>query len=1235
MVPRPQRRWLAAAAAGLLMLVPASAAHAYEPRVPEGYFGVSAPGLSVMARDSDPRLAVHAQAIQESGLDFVRSTVDWRQVEPLLGAGGIHLYDWAATDRLVRGLAERDLELLPNVMGTPAWARASDALLCGPGAAVDQLHAGAFGDFAAAVIRRYGRNGTFWSANPSLTPQPVRRIEIWNEPNWTGFWCPQPQPERFAKLALAAARSIDAADPQVETTLGGLVVTKENLYFAGGGMRGMETGTFLARMIAEEPELASRLDSVGVHLYDADPDVNLSLLGWVRSRMRDAGLTAAALTVTEFGWTTSGSPDALSEEARADAYTALVEQLPRTDCDVRALAAHDWSTPEVDPADPEHWFGIADPSTGALHPAGAAYRDAVALFEGRGPTPAPRETIPVCGAPAPDQDSDGTPDETDDYPLDPVRDSGSGEVPPAPDPPEQAIRPPAADDRFFAITSAFMPADPEERALHYEAMGALGVRSIRQSVEWDIVEPQDGSGATRFAWSDTDRRMVALAKRGISTSLAPLHAPAWLPGTPAAADARFAQFLGALAERYGSQGRLWAENGHLDRSLAPRDFEIWTEVNRDGSAWDGTASPGEYAATYLTGRAALSAADPNARAIVSLVDGGEGSSAAAFLRDMVTARPELAGRIDGVYVMAVGARSADQLDTVAARARAALDATGNSAARLKLGFGAPTAGPGAMTEEARAAFVAEAASRLPRSDCDVDEAVLFSWTSAQADSSNAWDWYGVAALGDGTPTSTAHGFIEMARAFTGYGETVAPAAALHPCVREPLDRDSDGTPDAADPAPLDPSQSTPSATPPPAPGFDQAPAQWSNQPSPLMRYSAAGATSYHCRLDAGGWEACGSQRQLSGLVDGPHSFSVRAVDALGLVGPTSRHEWTVDTRKPETTIASGPSGLTPNDSVAFGLTSDEQGARFLCRLDARPWEWCSSTPSFTGLGEGSHTFDAVAVDRAGNADPSQANRYFEVRTVPATPSVQASGLATQTPTFTFSAAHAASYRCRFDSAEFGPCSGPASHTPAQPLAKGSHRFEVRGVGPTGKLGPVAGWSFTTDDTRPPETTIVAGPAAVTRSSVVEFRLASDEPGAVLWCKLDGAPWARCEATVTYSDLAEGPHSFSAAAVDSAGNTDPTPAQRDFTVDLDTEAPELTLKPLTLDRSRRATVRFAASDDSGAVATECSVNGGAWRDCGSPYRTGRLKPGKHRIGVRAADDSGNSVTRLARFRVRGR
>ena len=53
-------------------------------------------------------------------------------------------------------------------------------------------------------------------------------------------------------------------------------------------------------------------------------------------------------------------------------------------------------------------------------------------------------------------------------------------------------------------------------------------------------------------------------------------------------------------------------------------------------------------------------------------------------------------------------------------------------------------------------------------------------------------------------------------------------------------------------------------------------------------------------------------------------------------------------------------------------------------------------------------------------------------------------------------------------------------------------------------------------------------------------IGADEP-ASYECSLDGGAYRSCGATTTFSGLDHGPHSMSARATDTAGNTDPTPA----------------------------------------------------------------------------------------------
>ena len=86
------------------------------------------------------------------------------------------------------------------------------------------------------------------------------------------------------------------------------------------------------------------------------------------------------------------------------------------------------------------------------------------------------------------------------------------------------------------------------------------------------------------------------------------------------------------------------------------------------------------------------------------------------------------------------------------------------------------------------------------------------------------------------------------------------------------------------------------------------------------------------------------------------------------------------------------------------------------------------------------------------------------------------------------------------------------------------------------------------DQTPPDTTIDAGPSGIATSAEATFYFSADESVTVFGCRLDGGSWAACNGgTVTYLDVAEGPHTFDVRAVDWASNVDPTPASASWTV----------------------------------------------------------------------------------------
>lgn len=86
-----------------------------------------------------------------------------------------------------------------------------------------------------------------------------------------------------------------------------------------------------------------------------------------------------------------------------------------------------------------------------------------------------------------------------------------------------------------------------------------------------------------------------------------------------------------------------------------------------------------------------------------------------------------------------------------------------------------------------------------------------------------------------------------------------------------------------------------------------------------------------------------------------------------------------DAAAPDTTLGGKGRVKTKAKSakVKFTFSSTEAGATFMCRLDARPFTACKS-PLTIKAKLGTHIFTVVAIDAAGNADPTSAAKQFKV-----------------------------------------------------------------------------------------------------------------------------------------------------------------------------------------------------------------------------------------------------------------
>jgi hypothetical protein len=165
---------------------------------------------------------------------------------------------------------------------------------------------------------------------------------------------------------------------------------------------------------------------------------------------------------------------------------------------------------------------------------------------------------------------------------------------------------------------------------------------------------------------------------------------------------------------------------------------------------------------------------------------------------------------------------------------------------------------------------------------------------------------------------------------------------------------------------------------------------------------------------------------------------------------------------------------------------------------------------------------------------------------------------------------------------------------------------------------------------PPHTTItsVTPSGTPTNSTNISFAFTADQVGVTFTCTLDGVA-SSCASPKQYSSLANGAHSFTVAATNSSGQTDPTPAKYAWTVD--TAPPVVTITNAaglpTLTNSSSISVQFTSDD---AVSYTCSIDGGTPATCTSPVKYTGLAQGAHVVAIYGTDALGNTDTTPASF-----
>jgi hypothetical protein len=324
---------LAAALLAVTVLAPAARAN-----TPGSGLGVNGWYLFWEMPQSQWNLQVTEMAAD--GIQVARADAFWSSVEPNAPGANGPQYNWTTTDAIATVLAEHGVRWLPIIDYSAPWAESVAGNIKSP-----PNNDAAYAAYAAAVVARYGPGGTFWAENPSLTPEPVTGVEIWNEPNVADSAIPAPQ---YAVLYEDARTAIHAVDPSVQAIVGGLVNPAnqylEQMYAALGG--------------------PGKIDAVGQHPYDVSVAATVADMKRLRIAMDNEGDANVPIDITEFGWPTSGSASwstTLTDATRAVDLTQAIDQLGKSDCGIERILPYSWVTAQSNSADVGDFFGLVSP----------------------------------------------------------------------------------------------------------------------------------------------------------------------------------------------------------------------------------------------------------------------------------------------------------------------------------------------------------------------------------------------------------------------------------------------------------------------------------------------------------------------------------------------------------------------------------------------------------------------------------------------------------------------------------------------------------------------------------------------------------------------------------------------------------------------------------------------------------------------------------------------------------
>ncbi|HVU77682.1 MAG TPA: beta-galactosidase [Gaiellaceae bacterium] len=299
----------------------------------------------------DGTVADRAAQLKQMGVDVVRLTINWRQVEPRRG-----VYDWSIPDAALKALHAEGIAPLVTLWGTPRWANGGRSQNWAP------KSKWTFAAFAKAAAKRYPY---------------VHLWTIWNEPNQRIALRPTSPKTYVQQLLNPAVIAIHNASPR-SLVAGGVTAPR-----AGSGgvspidwIAGMKAAHARMDAYAHNPYPLRRGETPTSGGCDHCTTVTMATLPRLLRAVQKSFGTHMRIWLTEYGYQTN-PPDRMlgvtyATQARYTSDAAQVAyQAPRVDILIHYLVQDE---PNVG-----RWQSGFYTDTGRVKPALQAFRFPLAI----------------------------------------------------------------------------------------------------------------------------------------------------------------------------------------------------------------------------------------------------------------------------------------------------------------------------------------------------------------------------------------------------------------------------------------------------------------------------------------------------------------------------------------------------------------------------------------------------------------------------------------------------------------------------------------------------------------------------------------------------------------------------------------------------------------------------------------------------------------------------------------